>query len=194
MQIDQALEHYESVMNEKFMFMRHWNALRFAPKFQAYFKKKNRSARDTDASSQSVDSQIPNLESDEMMERPIGRKAAKKLKRAADKESLELIKTMQKDALAIASSRSESVNRSLQLQLKMMQLQKEQLEMQKEIMQLQKEKLQLRLAREERERQKEERERQVYEASIMAVDTSKMLPDQAKYYEALKARIMRNIL
>ncbi|KAL8149220.1 hypothetical protein AgCh_006288 [Apium graveolens] len=196
--IDQALEHYESVMTEKFMFMRHWNALRFAPKFQSCFKKKNKSAKDKDASSQSVDSQIHSLESDEMMERPIGRKAAKKLKRtgneATDEDSLELLRTMQKDALAIASSRSESVNRSLQLQQEMMQLQKEEQERQKEIMQLQKEKLQLRLAKEERERQKEERERQVYEASIMAVDTSKMLPDQVKYYDALKARIMRNIL
>lgn len=166
------------------MFIRHWNVLRFSLKYQASLAKKNKPAKDKDASSQSVDSQIPtSLESDEKMERPIGRKAAKKLKRAtneaSDEDSLELLKTMQKDALAIASSRSDLVNMSLQLQKEMMQFLEE---------------LQLRLAKEERERQKEERERQVYEASIMAMDTSKMLPDQAKYYEALKTRIMRNIL
>ncbi|KAL6521107.1 hypothetical protein OROGR_017676 [Orobanche gracilis] len=123
------------------------------------------------------------LESDDMMECPIGRKAAKKLKKAAneakDEEGLEILKTLQNDALAIASSRSESVQMSLQLQ--------------KEIMQLQKEDLQLRLAKEDRERQKEERERQIYEASIMAMDTSKMLPDQARYYDALKSRILINM-
>ena len=47
---------------------------------------------------------------------------------------------MQKDALAIASSRSESIQMSLQLQKKMMQLQKEE--------------LQLYLIKEELERQK----------------------------------------
>ncbi|KAL6564549.1 hypothetical protein OROMI_015999 [Orobanche minor] len=74
--IDQALEMYEKVMKEKFMFMRHWCALRFAPKFQSSLEKKNKAAKDIHASSQSVDSQVPtSLESDEMMERPIGRKA-----------------------------------------------------------------------------------------------------------------------
>ncbi|XP_074376189.1 glutathione S-transferase T3-like [Apium graveolens] len=182
--VDQAIEMYERIMKEKFMFMRHWNSLRFSPKYQASLAKKNKPTKDRETSSPSVDSQHPTgLESDEMMERPVGRKAAKKLKRAInetkDEEGLELLKTMQKDALAIASSRSEAVQMSLQLQ--------------KEMMHLQKEELQLRLAKEERERQKEDRERQIYEASIMAMDTSKMLPDQAKYYDALKARIMRNI-
>ena len=82
------------------------------------------------------------LDSDEMIERPIGRKAAKKLKRAANEakaeEGVEILKTMQNDALAIASSRRESIQVSLQLQ---------------------KELLQLRLTKEDRERQKEERER-----------------------------------
>ncbi|WOG86619.1 hypothetical protein DCAR_0205836 [Daucus carota subsp. sativus] len=125
------------------------------------------------------------------MERPPGRKAAKKLKKASneakDGEGLEILKTMQKDAVAIASSRFESIQMSLQLQ--------------KEIRELQKEELQIRSAKEERERQKEERERQkeererqIYEASIMAVDTTQMLLDQAKYYNVLKARIMKNIL
>ncbi|KAL6541965.1 hypothetical protein OROGR_011451 [Orobanche gracilis] len=183
--VDQAIEMYERVMKEKFMFIRHWNALRFSPKYQASLaKKKKKPTKDKETSSQSVDSQMPiSLESDDMMERPIGRKAAKKLKKAAneakDEEGLEILKTMQKDALAIASSRSESVQMSLQLQ--------------KEMMQLQKEDLQLRLAKEDRERQKEERERQIYEASIMAMDTSKMLPDQARYYDALKARILINM-
>ncbi|XP_074328769.1 glutathione S-transferase T3-like [Apium graveolens] len=182
--VDQTIEMYEGVMKEKFMFIRHWNALRFSPKYQASLAKKNKPTKDKDVSSQSVDSQIPtSRDSDEMMERPMGSKAAKKLKRAAneakDEEGLKILKTMQKDALAIASSRTESIQISLQLQ--------------KDMMQLQKEELQLRLAKEERERQKEERERQVYEASIMAIDTSKMLPDQVKYYDALKARIMRNI-
>lgn len=109
--VDQAIEMYERVMKEKFMFIRHWNALQLSPKYQASLAKKNKPTKDKDASSQSVDSQIPaSLESDEMMERPIGRKAAKKLKRAAneakDEEGLEILKTMQKDALAIASSRT----------------------------------------------------------------------------------------
>ena len=110
MQIDEALKMYEDVMNEKFMFMHHWNAQRFAPKYQASMdkKKKNKAAKERDASSQSIDSQVPtSLESDERMERAIGRKAAKKLKRAAneatDEEGLELLKTRQQDALAIAS-------------------------------------------------------------------------------------------
>ncbi|KAL6576350.1 hypothetical protein OROHE_000131 [Orobanche hederae] len=92
---------YERIMKEKFMFIRHWNALRFSPKYQASLAKKNKPAKDRDASSQSIDSQIPtSLESDEMMERPSGRKAAKKLKKAAievkDEDGLELLKTMQK--------------------------------------------------------------------------------------------------
>ena len=102
------MEMYERVMKEKFMFIRYWNALRFSPKYQASLAKKNKPAKDKDASSQSVDSQIPtSLESDEMMERPIRRKATKKLKRvvneAKDEEGLEILNTMQKDALAIAS-------------------------------------------------------------------------------------------
>ncbi|WOG99356.1 hypothetical protein DCAR_0518704 [Daucus carota subsp. sativus] len=85
---------------------------------------KKKAAKDRDASSQSIYSQVPaSLESDERMERPIERKAAKKLKRAANEatneESLELLKTRQKDALAIASSRSELANMSLHLQKEM---------------------------------------------------------------------------
>lgn len=92
---------YEKVMKEKFMFIRHWNALRFSPKYQSSLAKKSKPAKDKDASSQSVDSQIPiSLESDEMMERPIGRKAAKKLKRATneakDEEGLEILKQCKK--------------------------------------------------------------------------------------------------
>ncbi|KAL6584982.1 hypothetical protein OROMI_004271 [Orobanche minor] len=98
--------------------------MRVSPKYQASLAKKNKPVEDRDASSQFVDSQIStSLESDEMMERPIGRKAAKKLKKAAnevkDEDGLELLKTMQKNALAIASSRSESVQMSLQLQKEM---------------------------------------------------------------------------
>lgn len=99
MQVDHAIEMHERIMKEKFMFIRHWNALRFAPKYQATLVKKNKLTKDNDVSSQSVDSQIPtNLESDGMMERLIGRKAANKLKRAtneaADEEGLQLLKTM----------------------------------------------------------------------------------------------------
>lgn len=66
------------------------------------------------------------VESEEGMERPIGRKAAKKMKRAAyeasEGESLEILKSMQKDALVVTSSRSESIKMSLQLQKEMMQM------------------------------------------------------------------------
>lgn len=60
------------------------------------------------------------------------------------------------------------------------------MQLQQELVQMQKEKLQLRVA-------KEERERYVYESSIMAMDTNNLAPDQAKYYEALKAKILKNI-
>ncbi|WOG81844.1 hypothetical protein DCAR_0100998 [Daucus carota subsp. sativus] len=164
-------------MKEKFMFVRHRNALRFSLKYQASMANKNKSAKEKEVSSQSVNLQMPmSLDSDEMIERPIGRKAAKKLKRAANEakaeEGLEILKTIQNDALAIASSRRESIQVSLQLQ---------------------KELVQLRLAKEDRERQNEERERQIYEASIMAMDTTKILPDLAKYYDALKVNIMKKM-
>ena len=196
------MDMYESIMKEKFAFIRQWHKLRSSPKYAASLAKKIKATmKDNQPSSPSVESPhftSHGVEFDEIgMERPIGRKAAKKMKRAAyeakDGESLEILKSMQKEALAIASSRSESVNMSLQLQKEMMEMQKEEQERQKEIIQLQKEKLQLRLAKEERERHKEERERHVYEASIMATDTSMMAPDQAKYYDALKARILKNM-
>ncbi|KAL1831030.1 hypothetical protein ACET3Z_000681 [Daucus carota] len=99
MQVDQAIEMYEKIMKEKFMFVRHRNALRFSPKYQASMANKNKSAKEKKVSSQSVNPQMPmSLDSDEMIERPIGRKAAKKLKRAANEakaeEGLEILKTM----------------------------------------------------------------------------------------------------
>ena len=67
------------------MFVRHWNALRFSPKYQTSMANKNKPAKEKEVSSQSVDSQMPIiLDSDELIERPIRRKAAKKLKRAAN--------------------------------------------------------------------------------------------------------------
>ncbi|KAL8110745.1 hypothetical protein AgCh_026473 [Apium graveolens] len=138
----------------------------------SYFGKKSKTTvKDNDPSSPLIDSPLSTshgVETESGLERPIGRKAAKKMKKAA-------------------------FNMSLQLQKEMMEMQKEEQERQKEIMQLQKKKLQFRLAKEERERQKE-RERQVYEASIIAMGTNTMTSDQAKYYDALKARILSNIV
>ncbi|XP_074342582.1 glutathione S-transferase T3-like [Apium graveolens] len=56
--IDETIETYETILKEKFMFIRHWHVLRFSPKFQATMDKKNKPGKDKEASSQSVDSQI----------------------------------------------------------------------------------------------------------------------------------------
>lgn len=103
-------------------------------------KKTKTIAKDNQPSSPSIDSLLSTkhgVESELGMEHPIRRKVAEKMKRAiyeaANAEILELLKSMQKDALAITSSRSESFNMSLQLQKEMMQMRKEKLERQKKI-------------------------------------------------------------
>ena len=51
MQVDQAIAMYEKIMKEKFMFVRHWNALRFSPKYQTSMANKNKPAKEKEVSS-----------------------------------------------------------------------------------------------------------------------------------------------
>ena len=70
-------------MKEKFLLIRHWTSLRFAPKYQASLVKKIKPTKDKENSSQSVDSQIHiSLKFGKVIERPPGRKGTKKLKKS----------------------------------------------------------------------------------------------------------------
>lgn len=109
MQIGQAMDMYEGIMKEKFPFIRQWHELRNSPKYAASLVKKSKTGlKDNQPSSPSVESPHSTshgVESDDAgMERPIGRKAAKKMKRAAyeatDAGSLEILKSMQKRSIS----------------------------------------------------------------------------------------------
>ncbi|WOH04335.1 hypothetical protein DCAR_0623744 [Daucus carota subsp. sativus] len=115
--------------------------------------------------------------SEEGMERPIGRKAAKKLKRsrneATDDEFVEIFKKMKEEARLTASSRNESINNIIKMEEERQARERVQLEINKA---------------------KEERENQIYEASILAIDTTVMDPQLARYYQALKDKILSKVL
>lgn len=99
---------YDDIMKEKFPFIQHSNELRHSPKYATTLAKKNKTdSKENGPSSPSVESPLSTnngVESEEGMECPIGRKAAKKMKRAAyeatDGESLEILKSMQKRCIS----------------------------------------------------------------------------------------------
>ena len=122
-QVGQAMQMYETMMKVPFPFMRCWMELRNSPKFASNITKKSKAAtKDNHSSSQSTESPVSSSAeaSEEGMERPIGRKAAKKLKRsrneATDDEFVEIFKKMKEEARLTASSRNESINNIIKME------------------------------------------------------------------------------
>lgn len=156
------MQMYETMMKVPFPFMRCWMELRNSPKFVANIDKKNKTTtKDNQPSSPSTESPLNTilLDSEDGMERPIGRKAAKKLKRsineAIDDEFVKMFKKMKEEARVVTVSRTESINNIVKIEEERQERERVQLEINKA---------------------KEERENQIYEASILAIDTTEMQP------------------
>ncbi|XP_074356321.1 glutathione S-transferase T3-like [Apium graveolens] len=81
--IAETMTMFEDIQKEKFPFMQHWNELRHSPKYAATMARKNKSnIKENQPSSPLVDSlESAYMKSEERKERPIGRKAAKKIKK-----------------------------------------------------------------------------------------------------------------
>lgn len=108
-------------------------------------------------------------ESDEMIERPIGRKATKRLKNLnfeAKEDQFKVILNEMKENLTVtAQQRNEAFDKVVKMEEE----------------------------RHEWKRAKEERERQLYETSITEKDTSTMETHLASYYNSFKANIMKKM-
>lgn len=172
---------YSSLQKKTFQFIHCWTELRHCPKFSATVAKKPRkSLLDSPTSSASAQSPFmgtPILE--ERIERPMGRKAAKRLKKTEqDAKSDEFITalTQVKDTVSrLSKSRHETIQQLIKIEKERLKTTEER-----------------ERAREERERAKEERDKQIYEMSILAIDTTTMEATLAQYYKSLKDDILKN--
>ncbi|XP_074325073.1 glutathione S-transferase T2-like [Apium graveolens] len=169
-----AMTMYSTLQKKTFQLIHCWTELRNCPKFSSTLKKKTRkSPFESPASSASAQSQ----EIEEQMERPMGKKAAKRLKKIEhDAKDVEFITALNqvKDTMSkLSKVRHEKIQQ-------MIELEKERFKAAEE-----REK-----AREERDRAREERDRRMYEMSVLGIDTSTMEAPLVEYYKSLKADIL----
>ncbi|KAK1357350.1 hypothetical protein POM88_050606 [Heracleum sosnowskyi] len=166
---------YSTFQKKTFQLIHCWTELRNCPKFSSTLEKKTRkSPLESPVASTSAQSQFigtPAQESEERMERPMGKKAAKRLKKSEhDANDVEFITalTQVKDTVSkLSEARYEKIQQ-------MIELEKERFK-----------------AAEEREKAREERDKRMYEMSILGIDTSTMEAPLAKYYKSLKADILK---
>lgn len=152
-----------------------WTELRHSPKFASNLcrsKKNKTSPNDESSSTPSSGSPVSvsiETESDGMIERPPGRKAAKRSKNlnleGKDDQFKVILMEMKENLTATAQQRTEAFDKVVKMEEE----------------------------RHEWKRAKEERERQLYETSIMEKDTSTMEPHLASYYNSLKANILKKM-
>lgn len=173
---------YSTFQKKTFQLIHCWTELRNCPKFSSTLEKKPRkSPLESPASSASAQSQFigtPVPESEEGMERPMGKKAAKRLKKKEhDAKGVEFITalTQVKDTvIELSEARHEKIQQIIELEKERFKVAEER-----------------ERAREEREKAREERENRMYEMSILGIDTSTMEAPLAEYYKSLKADILK---
>ena len=164
---------YQNIQGNAFPYMHCWTELRHSPKFasnQSKSKKNKTSPNDKSSPTPSSGSQASvnnEVENDDTQERPIRRKAAKRLHKAnleGKEDEFKVLLTEMKESLTVtAQQRMEAFDKVVKMEEE----------------------------RHEWKRAKEERERQLYETSIMEKDTSAMEPHLASYYNSLKANILK---
>lgn len=176
---------YSSLQKKTFQLIHCWTELRHCPKFSAnQAKKPKKSPLESPASSASAQSHFIGTdvpEREETMERPIGKKAAKRLKRNEhDAKADEFISTLtqMKDTVTrLSTARNETMQQLIQLEKERFKAAEDR-----------------EIAREEREKSREERDNRMYEMSILGIDTSTMEAPLAQYYKSLKDDILKKRL
>ncbi|KAK1360841.1 hypothetical protein POM88_045315 [Heracleum sosnowskyi] len=159
-----------------------WTELRNCPKSGSTLEKKTRKSPlecpTASASAQSQFTGTPAQESEERMERPMGKKSVKLLKKSEhDAKDVEFITalTQVKDTVSkLSETRYEKIQQMIELEKEWFKAAEE------------REK-----TREERERAKEEKDKRMYEMSILGIDTSNMEAPLAQYYKSLKDDILK---